>query len=95
MYFSSDAGQQVKKKPRIAVKGHPGNMTKGVHFNETFAATPKENSSGMLCGLAVLLNLTRLCFDITKAYCWAEFKVSTRSTSRNVDLKIEGLGPRL
>ena len=67
-----DNGQQVKKKTRIAVKGHPGNMTKGVHFNETFAATPKENSSRILCGLVVLLNLTRLCFDITKAYCWAE-----------------------
>ena len=64
-------GQQTKKKTRIAVKGHPGNMTKGIHFNETYAATPKENSSRVLCALVVLMNLTRLCFDITKAYCWA------------------------
>ena len=67
-------GQQTKKKTKIAVKGHPGNMTKGIHFNETFAATPKENSSRVLCGLVVLLNLTRLCFDITKAYCWPDLR---------------------
>ena len=46
-------------------------MTKGIHFNEMYAATPKENSSRVLCALVVLMNLIRLCFDITKAYCWA------------------------
>jgi hypothetical protein len=47
-------------------------MTKGVHYNETFSATPKEGSTRIMSALVVLLNLKRLSFDITKAYCWAD-----------------------
>ena len=69
--FGED-GELSKRKARIPVQGHPGNMTKGVHYNETFSATPKESSSRIMCALVVLLNLKRLSFDITKAYCWAD-----------------------
>ena len=65
-------GEITRHKSRIAVQGHPGNMQKGVHYNETFSATPRENTSKMICALVVLLNLTRFAFDITKAYCWAD-----------------------
>ena len=38
-----DKGVNVDRlKTRAAVKGHSGNMTKGIHFSETFAATPRE-----------------------------------------------------
>ena len=47
-------------------------MTKGLHYNETFSATPKESSSRIMCALVVLLNLKRLGLDITKAFFWAD-----------------------
>ena len=65
-------GEVNKKKSRFAVKGHPGNMQKGVHYDKTFAATPRENTARFICALVVLLNLFRGAFDITKAYCWAD-----------------------
>jgi hypothetical protein len=74
-YFDNKYDQEgvlAKRKTRIAVKGHPGNMTKGIHYEETFSATPRESTAKILCALAVLLNLKRRCFDITKAYCWAD-----------------------
>ena len=65
-------GTLTKRKTRIPVQGHPGNMFKGVHYKETFSATPKESSAKLLCALVVLLDLKRLAFDIIKAYCWAD-----------------------
>ena len=65
-------GQVNRLKTRAAVQGHKGNMKKGVHFTETFAPTPSEDAVRVLCCLIVLLNLTRLCGDIEKAYCWAD-----------------------
>ena len=65
-------GALTKHKSRIAIQGHPGNMQKGVHYSETFSATPKEYTARIICALVVLLNLTRRAFDITKAYCWAD-----------------------
>lgn len=65
-------GEWVKNKTRIAIQGHPGNMQRGIHYGETFSATPKESTARLLCALVCLLNLTRAAFDITKAYCWAD-----------------------
>jgi hypothetical protein len=65
-------GQIAKRKARIAIQGHPGNMQKGVHYNETFAATPRESTARIMCALVVMLNLVRRAFDITKAFCWAD-----------------------
>ena len=69
--FDAD-GNVNKKKSRFAIKGHPGNMQKGVHYDLTFSATPRENTARLICALVVLLNLNRSAFDITKAYCWAD-----------------------
>jgi hypothetical protein len=49
-------GEVNKKKSRFAVKGHPGNMQKHVHYDKTFAATPRENTARFICALVVLLN---------------------------------------
>jgi len=62
----------TKRKTRMAVQGHPGNMQKGVHYDKTFSATPQEASSRLLCALVVYFSLFRAAFDITKAFCWAE-----------------------
>ena len=65
-------GEINKHKARMAIKGHKGNMQKGKHFDKTFAATPRENTSRFMCALVVHLDLFRGAFDITKAYCWAD-----------------------
>ena len=66
------AGAVNRLKTRAAVQGHKGNMQKGVHYTDTFAPTPSEDTTRFLCCLTVLLNLKRLCGDIEKAYCWAD-----------------------
>ena len=71
-------GELAKRKTRMAIQGHSRNMKKGIHFNETFAATPREYTGRLLQALVVQLNLSRLCFDITKAYCWADLPPNER-----------------
>ena len=66
--FDQD-GKINKHKARIAIQGNPGNMQKEVHYNETFAATPRESTARIMCALVVQLNLVRRAFDITKAFC--------------------------
>ena len=65
-------GEIDRHKTRCAVKGHKGNMQKGNHFNETFAATPREDTARILTALMVLLNLVYKTGDVVKAYCWAD-----------------------
>ena len=64
-------GEVTRRKTRAAVQGHKGNMQKGIHFTETFAATPNEDTSRFLTCLTIALNLRRKSCDIVKAYCWA------------------------
>ena len=53
-----DKGGNVDRlKTRAAVKGHSGNMTRGIHYSETFAATPREDTSRILSAVAVKKNL--------------------------------------
>ena len=47
-------------------------MQKGVHYHETFAATPKTESSNLLSIIIVMLELYRRAFDIKNAFCWAD-----------------------
>jgi site-specific DNA-cytosine methylase len=61
-----------RHKTRCAVKGHKGNMQKGTHFTETFAATPREDTGRILTALFVLCNLINRTGDVEKAYCWAD-----------------------
>jgi hypothetical protein len=58
-------------KTRATVKGHSGNMTKGIHYSETFAATPREDTSRIMSAAAVKKNLKRKTGDVEKAFCWA------------------------
>jgi site-specific DNA-cytosine methylase len=65
-------GDVNRLKTRAAVKGHRGNMQKGVHFWETFAPTPGEDTARIMQCLTLKHNLIRRCGDIVKAYCWAK-----------------------
>ena len=68
------SGILEKLKSRIVLSGHPGNMTKGVHYESTFAATPVGSTERVLNALMVKLGLERLAFDIKQAYLHAEME---------------------
>ena len=65
-------GTLSRRKVRMAISGHPGNMQKGVHFHETFAASPNQHTMRMLQALCVIRGYKRLSFDIKQAYTRAE-----------------------
>ena len=51
-----DKGGNVDRlKTRATVNGHSGNMTRGIHYSKTFAATPREDTSGILSAKPVML----------------------------------------
>jgi hypothetical protein len=64
-------GDIDRLKTRCALKGHKGNMQRGIHFAETFTPTPKEDTARLLVALMCLYDLCRKTGDIVKAYCWA------------------------
>ena len=67
-----DTGDNVDRlKTRATIKGHSGNMTKGIHYSETFAATPREDTPRILSAVAVRKDLERKTGDVEKAFCWA------------------------
>jgi hypothetical protein len=85
MYFDeklNKMGEIEREKARAAIQGHRGNMQKGVHFFETFAATPQEESIRILAILTIKLNLKRRAYDIVKAYCWATIPQAERIALR-------------
>ena len=63
-----------KLKSRMALKGHPGNMFKGEHYCDTYAATPVGDTAKVLQALMVLLKLVRKAFDIVQAYLHADME---------------------
>ena len=54
-------------------------MQKGVHFNETYAATPQEDTCRLIVCLAVQYNLQRRSYDVAKAYCCADIPPKERN----------------
>ena len=82
LYFdekTDQTGNVVKLKSRAAIQGHKGNMQKGVHFFETYAATPQEDTGRLLICLAVKYNLKRRSYDVGKAYCCADIPADERN----------------
>lgn len=61
-------------KSRMALKGHPGNMFKDVHYTDTYAATPVGETERVLQAEMVKRRLKRLAFDIAQAYCHANME---------------------
>ena len=65
-------GNVDRLKARAAIKGHNGNMTKGIHYSETIAATTREDTSRILSAVAVKKDLERKTGDVEKVFCWAK-----------------------
>ena len=60
-----------KLKARICIAGHRGNMTKGIHYHDVFAAAPVEHTERILQAMLVIFHLQRCSWDIVLAYTWA------------------------
>ena len=63
--------QLDKRKARMVVDGNPMSMQKGVHYAESFSATPKIETCRLMVVLRVLLRLAPRWFDASNAYAWA------------------------
>ena len=59
----SGRGEIDRHKTRCAVKGHKGNMQKGTHFTETFAATPREDTGRIMSALLASCALQFIQYD--------------------------------
>ena len=58
-------------KVRCCLAGHSGNMKRGIHYEETFAASPNQHSMRLLQALLVKHKWYRKSFDIKQAYLHA------------------------
>ena len=56
----------------MVIAGHKYNLTKGVHYDEVFAAAPNQNTGRLLGALMVAMGLYRKSWDIKLAYCNAD-----------------------
>ena len=65
-------GILTRYKVRMAIAGHKYNLTKGVHYDEVFAAAPNQNTGRLLGALTVAMGLYRKSWDIKLAYCNAD-----------------------
>jgi hypothetical protein len=68
--FKQDAnGSSVlsRLKTRICIAGHRGNVTKGIHYHDVFAAAPVQHTERLLQSLRVNLHLFNLAWDVKMA----------------------------
>jgi hypothetical protein len=71
-------GELLREKARAAIKGHKGNMQKGIHYFETYAATPQPETARILVCIALRHNWKRRAWDVELAYAWADLPVNER-----------------
>ena len=71
-------GELLREKARAAIKGHSGNMQKGVHYFETYAATPQPETARILICISIRHNWKRRAWDVELAYAWADLPVNER-----------------
>jgi len=69
--YKYNDGWLDKLKSRICLAGHKGNVVKGIHYNDVFAAAPVEHTVRILCAMLVIFHLYRRAWDIKMAYTWA------------------------
>ena len=63
-----------KFKCRICAQGHSGNVTKGVHFFNTFAAAPNCATTRLMHAISTTLKLIVINYDIKTAYLWGDME---------------------
>ena len=61
-------GEVEKWKTRLVIQGSPNNVTKGVHYFETYSAAPNCTTTRILLTLIVQLGLHLFSVDISAAY---------------------------
>ena len=66
------AGRLDKYKARFVQLGHPGNMIKGVHYDEVYAAAPNLATSRLIHALANKYGWAKMPFDISTAFLHAD-----------------------
>jgi len=66
------AGRLEKYKARFVQLGHPGNIFKGVHYDEVYAAAPNLATSRLIHALATKYGWTKMPFDISTAFLHAD-----------------------
>ena len=71
-------GVLEKLKTRICIAGHPGNVTKGIHYNDVFSPSPVQHTERLLQALRVHLHRYNLTLDVKQAYTWAPMQPGER-----------------
>ena len=71
--FDSD-GKIAKRKVRMTIAGHPGAVTKGIHYQETYSATPVQHTNRLLQAIMVLNRWKRLTLDVRQAFLNADLE---------------------
>ena len=67
-----------KLKTRMCIAGHPGNVTKGIHYTDVFSASPNQHTERLLQAMLVNLHLYVLTWDVKMAYTWAPVEPGER-----------------
>ena len=79
---SDPAGGYSKHKYRFVLKGHPGNVTQGVNYWETFSATPNAATERILMFLVAHLGLHWAALDVSTAYLFGKVEERERVPCR-------------
>ena len=79
---SDPAGGYSKHKYRFVLKGHPGNVTQGVNYWETFSATPNAATERILMFLVAQLGLFWAALDVSTAYLFGKVEERERVPCR-------------
>lgn len=66
------SGELKKMKCRICAQGHSGNVQKGVHFWNTFAAAPNTATTRLMHAMSVKYDLKVINYDVATAYLWGD-----------------------
>ena len=67
-------GKIAKRKVRMTIAGHPGAVTKGIHYQETYSATPVRHTNRLLQAIMVLNRWKRLTLDVRQAFLNADLE---------------------
>ena len=79
---SDPSGNYDKHKCRYVLKGHPGALTQGINYWDTFSATPNAASERLLMFLVAQFGLLWAALDVSTAYLFGKVEVKERVTCR-------------
>ena len=81
--FKTDSEGKINKfKTRMAIAGHPGILTKGVHYDKTYSPTPVQHTNKILQALMVRFQWKRLILDVSQAFLNSELEENQKFAIR-------------